>query len=176
MHSKVLILALLVVLMVAAQGRKTAGYAYEQVNFSEAEPIQHPVPLPPAVLKALLRRAEVKGNLGQTTNEERNNPAQMFQAAEVHLHNPDEVDLVVEGNGAMSGADNSWFWVVLSSRKDPQVVLFAGGNSLELMATKTEGYRDIRSNWASAGQASTSIYKFDGRKYRLRKEKWRENR
>jgi len=42
-------------------------------------------------------------------------------------------------------ADNGWFWLVSSARKNPRVVLFAGGNALEIMDSKTKGYRDIES-------------------------------
>ena len=70
----------------------------------------------------------------------------------------------------MSGADNTWFWVVRSAHRDPEVVLFAGGNSLEVLASRTNGYHDIRTDWASAAATSTTVYKFDGKSYKLWKQ------
>lgn len=104
------------------------------------------------------------------------NPAQLFRVAEVHLFRPNEVDLVIVGNTPIAGADNGWFWVVRSARKDPRVVLFTSGYALELLDSRTHGYRDIRGTWSNPNGTETKIYKFDGLKYRLRKDTWHENR
>jgi hypothetical protein len=75
----------------------------------------------------------------------------------------------------MSGADNTWFWVVRSAHKDPKAVLFAGGNSVEMMTRRTNGYRDIRSAWSSAATTIVCIYKFDGTEYKRRSSKTTNN-
>ena len=153
-----------------AQGQK-AGSTHEQTYFSEDERLQRPVPLPPDVLNVLLKTDEVKDNLGSASPSQRSNPSSLFRAAEVHLHAPDVIDFVVIGRSPMSGADNTWFWIVRSARGKPQVVLFAGSNSLEIMASRTNGYRDIRCDWASANHAETTTYKFNGREYKLWRNK-----
>jgi hypothetical protein len=61
--------------------------------------------------------------------------------------------------------------VVRSARKNPNVVLFARGNSLELMGGRTLGYCNIRSVWSSASEIRDAIYHFDGKEYKLWKEK-----
>ena len=164
----------LVLLVVAVQGQN-GEYAHEQTAFSQADPILHPVPLPPQVLKLLLQRSEVKANMVFASDSERAQPAQLFTASETHLGVLSKEDLVVAGHGAMSGADNDWFWVVRSAYKSPKVVLFAGGYSLEFMKAKTNGYRDIRSVWSSPSETETKIYKFDGIRYKLCREKWSKN-
>jgi len=61
------------------------------------------------------------------------------------------------------------------SRKNPKVVLFAGGNTLEIMDSKTKGYRDIESVTSTPSKTSTMTYSFDGESYGLWKEKWKPN-
>jgi hypothetical protein len=107
--------------------------------------------------------------LAVLSDSEKANPAQFFQASEVHLSGPDEVDLVVIGVGRMKGADANWFWVVRSSRKDPQMILFTGGDSLEVLDNKTHGLSDVRSAWSSSFETEATTYQFDGALYQVRK-------
>lgn len=149
--------------------------AREQSIFNENNPILRPVSLPPGALKALLQRKEVRDNLREMADPDRNNVAQFFTAAEAHLGDGNQTDLVVVGKFPMSGADNTWFWVIRSARKEPSAVLFAGGYTLELLASRTKGYRDVRCTWSSPQETSTKVYKFDGTSYKLWKENWRKN-
>jgi hypothetical protein len=163
------------VIAVAGYGQNNPP-AREQTVFDENNSIQRPVPLPPGALKALLQRKEIKDNLREIADSDRNNLTQFFSAAEVYLSDGDQTDLVVMGKSPMSGADNTWFWVIRLARKAPFVVLFAGGNSLEVLGTRTNGRRDISSKWSNPNGTQTRIYQFDGVRYRLRKERWHENR
>jgi hypothetical protein len=141
--------------------------ATEQKLFSNS-PFQHPVTLPPEVLKVLLATYPAKETFAIVDDSEKSNPSQLFQAAEVHLGGPDQVDLVVMGMGRMRGAENSWFWVVRSARKDPEIILFGGGDYLEVLDGKTHGYRDIRIVWMSSLETETTTYHFDGHQYQMR--------
>ena len=133
------------------------------------------VALTPAVLKVLLETTRAQQGLKDAKPSQRKNPARLFRAAESHLYAHDEIDLVVMGIFPMSGADNTWFWVVRSAQKDPRVVLFAGGNSIQMLTRRTNGYRDIRCDWSSAAITTIDIYKFDGTEYRLRSSKATNN-
>jgi|SRR5579859_255676 len=157
-----------------AQGKKP-NPIYEQTIFSGEESFQHPVSLSPAVLKVLLKTKAAKEGLAFASDSERSNPAQLFRAAAVHLSRTDDIDFVVRGIDWMSGADNDWFWIVRSAHTQPRVVLFVGGNSIELMRTRTNGYCNIRSDWSSPQETRDAVYHFDGRKYKLWKEKWTPN-
>ncbi len=139
----------------------------EQTLFSNS-PFQHPVALSPEVLKVLLAAHPARETFAVMNDSEKTNPSQLFQAGEVHLSLPDQVDIVVIGRGRMRGADNSWFWVVRSARKDPEVILFSGGDSLEVLDAKTHGYKDIRAVWMSALETETTTYHFDGNHYQMR--------
>jgi hypothetical protein len=86
----------------------------------------------------------------------------------VHLNSSNEVDLVVIGLGPMRGAETRWFWVVRSARKNPEVILFSGGDSLEVTDKKTHGYKDIGVVWMSSLETETAVYQFDGTSYATR--------
>ncbi len=85
------------------------------------------------------------------------------------MNSADQVDLVVIGVAPMKGADAGWFWIVRSARKDPQVVLFGGGDSLEVLDNKTHGYKDVRIAWSSSFETEATTYQFDGGAYQVRK-------
>ena len=140
----------------------------EQKVFSDS--VQHPVSLGPDVLRALLASHPAKETFDILDDSEKRDPSQFFQAAEVHLNTAtaDEVDLIVMGQGRMKGAEGRWFWVVRSARKNPDVVLFSGGDSLEVTDGKTHGYKDIRVVWMSSLETETTIYQFDGNVYQTR--------
>jgi hypothetical protein len=144
--------------------------AAEQKLFSASDnPVQHPVTLSPEVLRVLLASQTAKETFAVLNDSQKANPAQLFQAGEVHLSGPDQVDLVVIGLAPMKGADASWFWIVGSARKNPQVVLFGGGDSLEVLDSKTKNYKDIRIAWSSSFETETTTYQFDGSIYQMRK-------
>jgi hypothetical protein len=119
-------------------------------------------------LNALLATKQVEQSSAQMNESQRKNPRRLFRAAEVHLKGFDEPDLIVIGNASfLTGADNCWYWVVRSALKNPRVVLFASGTSLELTESTTNGYKDIRSVWASPTEQRTIIYHFEGSQYEL---------
>lgn len=138
----------------------------EQKMFSDS--IQHPVSLSPEVLKALLASHPAKETFDILNDSERHDPSQLFQAGEVHLSSPAEVDLVVIGLRQMRSVENRWFWIVRSAHNNPEVILFSGGDSLEVTDRKTHGYKDIRVVWMSPLETETTVYQFDGRRYEMR--------
>lgn len=139
----------------------------EQRVFS-GSPVQHPVSLSPEVLRVLLASHPAKETFEVLNDSEKHDPSKLFQAAEVHLSSPDEVDLIVIGLGRMRGTENLWFWVVRSARKYPEVILFGGGDSLEVTDQKTHGYKDIGIVWMSSLETETTVYQFDGMSYKMR--------
>jgi len=155
--------------------RKKALHIREQAVFSEEEPIQYPVPIFPEALQLLLQTDEGGRGLDIANNSLRRDPARLFHAGVVHLHSIDESDLVVIGVPPMSGGDDDWFWIVRSAQRSPEIILFVGASSLQLMASSTKGFQDVRAVWSGASETSTNIYKFNGKVYRLWKKKWTKN-
>jgi hypothetical protein len=144
---------------ISTQGQRQQAIN-EQAFFSADEDPQRPVVLAPNVLNVLLALREVKESMERASDSERKNPEQLFRAAEVHLRSAAEVDLVIMGRRPLTGADNSWFWVVRSIGRKPKVVLFTGGNSLELSRTRTNGYHNVRTLWFNPNGTMDDVVSF----------------
>jgi hypothetical protein len=155
------------------------GQAREQTIFPYCGvgTIKNKATISPDVLKTLLATDQVGDYFDYAKDDPKADLRGFFQAAEVHLADPETVDLVVVGNPPLSGADNCWYWIVRSARKDPHVILFGTGSSLEVMSEKTNGYKDIQTHWESAGGDGTytSIYQYNGTAYRLWKNLHEQN-
>ena len=153
---------------IAAHGQTPKPVA-EQSKFSRASRMEHPVPLPPDVLKLLLNTREGKEGMAHASDLQKQTPGQMFRVSEIHLRANDEAELLIEGIPPMASGDHDWFWIVRPARRRPRLVLFAGGNSLEVQDSRTNSYRDILSIWRYPKETLVSIYKFNGKKYTFRK-------
>ncbi len=164
----VALLVLATAISISALGQ-TPQPVSEQTKFSRTSRIEHPVPVPPDVLKLLLNTREGKEGMARASDLQKQNPGQMFRAAEVHLRGADEPDLVIEGVAPMANGDHDWFWIVIPVGKRPRLVLFAGGNSLEVQDSRTNAYRDISTVWIYPKETLVSIYKFNGKTYAFKK-------
>jgi hypothetical protein len=143
----------------------------EQTIFRESERLTRPAPLTPDVLKLLLATKQAKRVLDSMSDSQRENPARLFQASEIHLNSPDEIDLIVIGNSPMMNADSAMFWVVRSPRKHAAVILACGQDNLEVMRSKTNSYKDIMAYWSSPQETIITTYHYDGNAYRVWRNK-----
>lgn len=175
MNSKKL-LAIFFLMAIAMAFSQKSSSVHEQTSFVEDSPLDRTVPIPQNVLGLLSQREEVKENLQEVSEAERKDLAQFFSASQIHLGPADEIDLIVKGNEGMGGADGAWFWVVRSAYKNPVIVLWEAGNGLNVLTTRTNGYRDIWTGWNSPSEELTELYKFDGGSYKLAKKSRRERR
>ncbi len=141
-------------------------------------PFSSSTAIPKNVLSLIVKTDAGKEGIEQTKDciashrcsTERNDPATLFRATEVHLGSQAEADLLVIGVFPMSGADNDWFWLVRSADKQPTVVLWTGGNCVQVLRSRTNGLNDVRSTWSSGAGSRTTTYRFDGRVYKQQKE------
>jgi len=173
---RVVLITLALAASVVAQTAKTPN-SNEETGYCGDEQFAKPARIPTVVLQKLLRSPEFKLNAAFANEEERARPERMFQAAEVHLGGPDEIDLIVKGTSAATmGADNDWFWIVQSAYKNPKIVLWEGTYCLYVSSKRTNGLRDISSTWSSASETRNVTFHFDGMKYKPGKVKWTENR
>lgn len=131
-----------------------------------------PVVLPKAVLTALLNTKQAREARKSAENDGQPiNLAKLFRGAKVDIaDSPDSFFLVI-GRSPMSGADNTWFWIVRQSGEQASVLLWEGANCLNIEQTRTLGFRDITSDWASAGTTSTAKFVYDGKRYKLKRRK-----
>jgi len=165
----------LILIAIAFQGQTSPPAPKEQVAFLSEDSFPPSAPIPQKVLTILLKEQAVRESIVRASDADKRDPVHLFRAAEVHLFSPNEIDLFIVGNVPIAGADNGWFWVVRSAHKDPKVVLFATGYALELLHSRTNGYRDIRSTWSNPNGTETRIYKFNLEMYKLSKERWNEH-
>jgi hypothetical protein len=161
-----------ILIAIAFQGQVTPSAPKDQIAFLSQDSFPPSVPIPQSVLKILLKERLVRDRMELVSDEEKRNPAQLFRAAEVHIFSASEIDLFIVGNVPIAGADNGWFWVVRSAHKDPRVVLSTTGYTLELLRSRTNGYRDIRCTWSNPNMTETQIYKFNRTRYKLWKDRW----
>jgi hypothetical protein len=130
------------------------------------------VTIPPRVLTALVKTHAGRDGLEFASAKGKPVIADLFRAVEVSLGAPDDPALVVGGVGRMSGADNDWFWIVQAPRRHPRIILWCGANSLEILATASDGHKDVRCTWYSASEKVVSSYRYAAGRYRLKRERW----
>jgi hypothetical protein len=140
-----------------------------QTNFSDEYPPERPVHLPSNVLRLLMQTKEAKSALEFASGPV--DPSQVFEAEQVHLGPPNEVDLVVAGIPPMRGADNDWFWIIRFVGGKPEILLFDGTYSLNIMNSRTHGYKDIQTDWNTSSYKVHTVFHFDGRHYRVWRSK-----
>jgi hypothetical protein len=146
-----------------AQAKRSTS---EQTSFCEDDRLTKPVAVPRAVAAAIMESEAGKEALEGTAEADVPSDAtKLFRASRIRL-SPNETMLVVIGSAPMNGADNTWFWVVAHPYERPTILLWVGANCLSVLRTTASGYRDIGTDWASASERVTTLYKFDGTKYR----------
>ena len=141
----------------------------EQTIFGAEEEITHPASLPEDVLQILRRDERNRRRLagGQTPDDM---PASWFAASRVRLNDDDLPDLVVmAANPRLWGANIVPFWVFRSTPRGHELVLKVMTLGLEILRTKTNGYRDIRTTEVAAGKVTNTVYSFDGAEYQARR-------
>lgn len=173
------VLMCLATVVFAQQGKPAGGETPqsggpEQRLFRGDEPFRTPSPLPPEALSTILATREGKQGLEDAKNRGIADVASRFSATNIHLHDYHQAELLVIGKFPFSGADNDWFWI-LSPHMGARVLLFCGGNSLEIMKEGTAGYRDVRCIWYGPDTEKEELYRYGGRAYKLSKRSWRTN-
>lgn len=126
--------------------------------------------LPKAVVDAVINAPYSKEVLeGEKPSDV--NPEKLTHAARIHLSSDGAIEFMILGSPPLSGADNSWFWIVRENGNKATLLLEAGGNCVELEATRTRGYRDVMSYWAGGSTELIDTYHYDGKVYKLVHEK-----
>ncbi len=143
----------------------------ENRGFDAAEPPSD------AVLDALLKTPEAKDARVQLAALDREKLRSLFQVVPINLGSRNETDYIELGSLPLSGADCFWFWLIRPVGSCAQVILFANALTLQLLPTRSHGYRDICSTWGSAaGYTITGVLHFTGAKYILTHQYTRKER
>jgi hypothetical protein len=139
----------------------------EQTRFGLEESVVHPVPVPSKVVAILKDDAEVRSRGCRDQAESANQvSASWFEASQIHLDGSGEVHLLVKAkNGCLFGANIGPFWIFRNTPQGYQLVLNVSALGVELLRSRTNGYRDVSAGAVAGGKAVSVIFKFDGRKY-----------
>lgn len=141
-----------------------SAHALEQTSFQLEEPVKHPAPLPRAVLEKL--RAETRDTTCPNSKAATDFDDSWFGASEVTLRRGELPALVVKAeNACLWGANIGPFWVFRHSKTGYEIVLSESALGLEVLNTRTNGYRDIQLSAATARDVLTAVYKFKNGKY-----------
>lgn len=143
-----------------------------QVRFSAEGPIDNPVIVPENVLNLLKEDPRIKSCQVLEQSHERI-PTNWFVGSWLDLNGDDQSDLLVKPvNPCLSGANITPFWILFKTRDGYKPALAIAALAIEILDDKTKGSRDIRSDSATAREVLTTIYRFDGKEYRV----WRTSR
>lgn len=179
-HLRYIIAFALLFASVFSFGQKAKHASVKQTSFCEDAPDDDsrlkPTILPRSVVAELMNTEQGKDANELAENEGTHlDPAKVLRGTKIHLSDSGGPFYLVMGSHPMSGADNTWFWLVRDDSKRANVLLFAGGNCLDIGTKSTLGYRNITTFWSSPSETITTTYVYDGRRYRLLRKRSRPN-
>lgn len=165
--------ATLVVLLVlgfvslGCANRAPALQHQEQTQFAAEGEVEKPVDLPDEVLRELMNDERNQTCLGINETKEQM-PASWFAASQIHLNGDRLPDLVVTPkNACLFGANMVPFWVFRSTNQGYKLALSMSGLALQVLNSKTNGYRDIETSAVvQTRYVVTLTFKFDGSQYK----------
>ena len=161
------LLALLIALAIGeASAQASRRSQKEQSHFGAEVAIRKAAEIPTDVLSILREDKRNQTCLGDGESPT-NITSSWFVGSQIHLNGDGDADLVVTArNECLLGANIIPFWVFRNTRQGHELVLSVSALGLDVLNTKTNNYRDIRTSAATARAAYTVIFKFDGKEYR----------
>lgn len=168
-------LTLIVLLSTTCLAQKPTDAAPEQRSFCDDGPDDlsiKPVDLPSSVLTVVMNTEQGRDAKKWATHV---HPIEMLKGTQIHPSDSGGSFFLVVGSGAMSGADNTWFWIVRQNGQKASMLLFAGGNCLDLGTKKTLGYRNVVTTWSSPSETVTTTYAYNGKEYKMLRKRSHPN-
>jgi hypothetical protein len=163
------LVAIVVAPLPVTLGQNPSRTANPQTLFQLEERFTDPSPLPASVLETLQADTSNQQLFENcpTRGSQHTIPSSWFLAAEVDLKRGDLSGLVVRAdNCCLWGANIGPFWVFRRTNIGYELVLDASALGLELLDTRTNGYRDIRLSSAFGGEVHSTVFKFIEGRYR----------
>ena len=171
MESKWLVGLCLPVLLIALAIGETSAQASrrsqkEQSHFGAEVAIRKATEIPTDVM-SILREDKRNQTCLRDGESPTNITSSWFVGSRIHLNGNGDADLVVTArNNCLLGANLVPFWVFRNTPQGHELVLSVSALGLDVLNTKTNNYRDIRTGAATAQSVHTVIFKFDGKEYR----------
>jgi len=162
--------ALLIALAVGgASAQASRRSKKEQSHFGAEVTIRKPIEIPTDVL-SILREDKRNHTCLKDGESPINISSSWFVGSRIHLKVDGDADLVVTArNECLLGANIIPFWVFRNTPQGQQLILSVSALGLDVLNTRTNNYRDIRTGAATARSVHTMIFKFDGKEYRSQK-------
>jgi hypothetical protein len=157
---------LLATLCVSTTAQSKPRHTTEQHTFGIDGPVvSHQVAISDAELAALANDNMMRKELDQDPPIPKL-IREGLEAAVVHLHGPNERDLVVVGSGApFIGANVGPFWIIRDLPTGPEIVFSTIALGLDIQKITSNGFRNIEASSATAGEVFTTTFHFNGKKY-----------
>ena len=127
----------------------------------------------PAIVSAILVTDAAHQELEDADPSERARIPTLLKGLAVHLASQRQKDMLVRGDFPMSGGDNTWFWIITSAESSP-VATWVQGNTVTLLRSRHNGYRDVRTDWFAGSHRDTQVFRYDGHSYKLYREKYKD--
>lgn len=168
--------ALLILCALLSQGGSVGwgSVAQEQAVFyaDPSEPIAHPIDLPDGAAQVLAKDDNVVACLKDNPIPQGESLASWFTASEIHLHGPNEADLIVlplaQDSPYMcfhSAEGVGRFWIFRQVGRRYELVLKTAGLGLTLLESRHNGYRDIQSGGQVGASVTRSSFRFESGRY-----------
>lgn len=163
-----------------ATQREQSSFSMEQ----EIVPIEKPVELPERAVQAPEKDADVSSCMENANVHPGQLPSSWFVGSLVHLDGPGEIAFVVlrsplkatepmhpAPNACFLGPYTAKFWVLRVTGGNYELALTVQTHGLEVLEAKWKGYRDIRTTASSLNGSTSTLYEFDGQRYKVSGEK-----
>jgi hypothetical protein len=161
---------------VEAQTHKSASGREQSIFASEGVKVAHPIDPPESALQVLRKDQFVRSCVGD--NESPGEiPGYWFVGSEIRLGaTKDENDLVIQPrelpgspseNRCLWHAHSIPFWVLKRTADGYALILDDNAQVLKVLNSRSNGFRDIETSMTTTSGRTTSVFKWDGRRYSL---------
>ena len=127
----------------------------------------------PEIVAAILVTDAARQELEDADSSERARIPKLLKGLVVHLASERQTDMIVRGDFPMSGGDNTWFWIITFAESRP-VATWVQGNTVTILRSRHNGYRDIRTDWFAGSHRDTQVLHYDGHAYKLYRDKYKD--
>jgi hypothetical protein len=150
-----------------AEAASAHGQLKPQTQFNIEEGVRKPVRVPADVLRGLGQDEKVLPLVADMGDAPVPVPPKWFAASAIDLNGDKRLDLVVvPRNPRLFGANIGPMWVFRNYGRGYALALRTDALQLEVLNTRTRGFRNIRASAATARQVFHRTYRFDGESYK----------
>ena len=144
----------------------------QSIHFSaEDAAFPNPAPVPGDVLSLLEKESVVRDAFKDDESVDKKIPSTWFSATELQLSRKGKADLLVRAEPPLAGANTDYFWIFRNSGSGYVLLLGGQAHDLEIRTRRSHGFRDIAMIAMTAAELHTTVYRFNGKRYVVYREK-----